>query len=83
MAHSPQRSLPQQADNWADLKGAYRLLNNPGIEQVAVFTPADDGHITGDRKTPPFAIGTKHDKYSLHTRDPVEMTEVPGAKRWS
>jgi hypothetical protein len=32
MAEHPDRSLPQQAEGWADLKGAYRFLNNPRIE---------------------------------------------------
>lgn len=31
MAETPDRSLPKQTEDWADLMGAYRFLNNPKV----------------------------------------------------
>jgi len=31
MAESPDRSLPDQHENWGDIKAAYRFLNNPKV----------------------------------------------------
>jgi len=36
MAESPGQSLPQQMEDWASLKGAYRLLSNKHIEPRAI-----------------------------------------------
>jgi hypothetical protein len=36
MSESPQMSLPKQAGGWADLKAAYRLLDNERIDPTAI-----------------------------------------------
>jgi hypothetical protein len=36
MVRHPDRSLPKQAGKWAELKGAYRFLNNPRIEPAQI-----------------------------------------------
>lgn len=36
MAYEPEQSLPEQHGSWADLKAAYRFLNNPRVEPHAI-----------------------------------------------
>ena len=36
MATAPDMSLPKQVQQWSDLKGAYRLLNHPGVTPEAI-----------------------------------------------
>jgi hypothetical protein len=35
----PDASTPDQTESWADLKGAYRLLNCPGLSYTAISAP--------------------------------------------
>ena len=39
MAAKPDRHLPEQCDQWADLKAAYRFLNNPAIDPLQLSRP--------------------------------------------
>lgn len=39
MASAPDKSIPKQAERWSDVKGAYRLLNNPAVQPEAIQGP--------------------------------------------
>jgi hypothetical protein len=39
MSRAPQQSLPKQCPGWAELKAAYRLLNNPRVDPRAIQGP--------------------------------------------
>ena len=39
MASAPDKSIPKQAEQWSDAKGAYRLLNNPAVQPQAIQGP--------------------------------------------
>lgn len=48
VANHPAGSVPQQTEDWADTKAAYRLLNNPDVTFTAITAP----HHQQTRKTP-------------------------------
>src|SRR4051794_6055912 len=39
LATHPPGSLPQQTEDWAALKGSYRLLHSPRVSHTTVSTP--------------------------------------------
>jgi hypothetical protein len=39
MAEHPERSMPQRASSWADLKGAYRFFANPRVDVLKIGQP--------------------------------------------
>lgn len=39
LAHTPEASLPQQMQNWDDLRATYRLLNNAHVTLAALLAP--------------------------------------------
>lgn len=49
MLDAPEKSLPQQNTDWADLKAAYRLFDNPNVTFEGVAQP----HWTQTRQTKP------------------------------
>jgi hypothetical protein len=53
IASDPSASLPDQTESWADLKAAYRFVDNPAVTFDAIATP----HWTATRAaTPPRAL---------------------------
>jgi len=44
LAGQPQASLPKQISSWAELKAAYRLLNQPDVTHAALSEPKSANH---------------------------------------